>query len=102
MEKVEDSLNQFSLSLYRNYVKDRSEENVFFSPLSIFTALSMVYAGSSNKTAAQMKEVMRLSCDPSDEDFYKWNIQVELDCLFKSCGRYIFASLFCISKREHF
>ena len=76
MEKVEDSLNKFSFSLYQNYVKDRTEENVFFSPLSIFTALSMVYAGSSSKTAAQMKEVMKLSCDPSDEDFYKWNIQV--------------------------
>ena len=76
MEQVEDSLNKFSLSLYQNYIKDRSEENVFFSPLSIYTALSMVYAGSSNKTAAQMKEVMKLSCDPADEEFYKWNTQV--------------------------
>ena len=76
MRKIEDSLNEFSLSLYQNYVKDRSEENVFFSPLSIYTALSMVYAGSNNKTAAQMKEVMRLSYDPADEEFYKWNIQV--------------------------
>ena len=76
MEKVEDSLNKFSLSLYQNYIKDRSEENVFFSPLSIYAALSMVYAGSSNKTAAQMKEVMKLSCDPADEEFYKWNTQV--------------------------
>ena len=76
MEKVEDSLNKFSLSLYQNYIKDRSEENVFFSPLSIYTALSMVYAGSSNKTATQMKEVMKLSCDPADEEFYKQNTQV--------------------------
>ena len=67
MGKIEDSLNEFSLSLYQNYTKDRSEENVFFSPLSIYTALSMVYAGSSNKTAKQIKEVMRLSYDPADE-----------------------------------
>ena len=76
MGKIEDSLNEFSLSLYQNYVKERSEENVFFSLLSIYTALSMVYAGSSNKTAAQMKELMKLSCDPADEEFYKWNSQI--------------------------
>ena len=57
MGKIEDSLNEFSLSLYQYYTKSRSEENVFFCPLSIYTALSMVYAGSSNKTAAQMKKV---------------------------------------------
>ena len=76
MGKIEDSLNEFSLSLYQNYTRDRSEKNVFFSPLSIYTALSMVYAGSSSKTAAQMKEVMRLSYDPANEEFYEWNIQV--------------------------
>ena len=76
MGKIEDSLNEFSLSLYQNYTRDRSEENVFFSPLSIYTALSMVYAGSGSKTAAQMKEVMRLSHDPANEEFYEWNIQV--------------------------
>ena len=36
----------------------------------------MVYAGSGSKTAAQMKEVMRLSHDPANEEFYEWNIQV--------------------------
>ena len=76
MGKIEDSLNEFSLSLYQNYTRDRNEKNVFFSPLSIYTALSMVYAGSSSKTAAQMKEVMRLSYDPANEEFYEWNIQV--------------------------
>lgn len=50
--------NQFAFDLYSEY---RSEKgNIFFSPYSISTALTMTYEGARGKTAEEMQEVLRI------------------------------------------
>ncbi|MHC4915373.1 MAG: sigma-70 family RNA polymerase sigma factor [Planctomycetota bacterium] len=53
------SANAFGLDLYAKLAEEKKGENVFFSPFSISTALSMTYAGARGNTAAQMKKVLR-------------------------------------------
>lgn len=53
--------NQFALDLYGRL---RSQEgNLFFSPVSISTALAMTYAGARGRTAEQMAAVLHFSLD---------------------------------------
>jgi len=53
---VADGINEFALDLYAQL---RSEPgNLFFSPYSISTALTMTYAGAGGETARQMREVL--------------------------------------------
>ena len=54
-----DSLNDFTFDFYKQ-ISMSEEENIFFSPYSIFTALSMAYEGASGDTAAQMKDVLNI------------------------------------------
>ncbi|XP_043246263.1 leukocyte elastase inhibitor-like [Amphibalanus amphitrite] len=49
---------QFGLQMYSVLAKDDQSSNIFFSPLSIGTALAMVYAGSRGDTSQQMEEVL--------------------------------------------
>ena len=76
MSDVASSLYDFGLSLYKNLAKENAEQNIFFSPLSIYTALLMVYRGSDNETAREMRVVMRNSYLPKDEEMLKWVEQV--------------------------
>lgn len=53
--------NRFGLLLHESLSKVRDEgENVFFSPLSIHLALSMVYNGAAGDTAAALAEALQL------------------------------------------
>jgi serpin B len=54
-----DSLNDFSFNFY-NKIASTEEGNIFFSPYSIFTALSMAYEGASNNTAVEMQNVLNI------------------------------------------
>jgi len=51
------SMNDFSFSMYNELGID-SDENVFFSPYSIFVALAMTYEGARSDTYEQMKSVL--------------------------------------------
>jgi serpin B len=55
-------VDPFAIKLYQQI--DSAPGNLFFSPLSIHTALAMVYAGSSGNTASQMKAVMQFAGEP--------------------------------------
>ena len=57
VESLSDSMNDFSLNIYK-YISDESKGNVFFSPYSIFVALSMTYEGARGDTADQMKNIL--------------------------------------------
>lgn len=56
--------NQFALEFYQQ-IKDQDDQNIFFSPYSISTALSMTYEGAKNETASQMESVFHFSNESS-------------------------------------
>ena len=56
VKNIVNASNSFSLELYR-YLID-AEKNMFFSPISISTALSMVYTGARETTAEEMKSTL--------------------------------------------
>uniref|UniRef100_A0A8C7NI35 Serpin domain-containing protein n=1 Tax=Oncorhynchus mykiss TaxID=8022 RepID=A0A8C7NI35_ONCMY len=47
----------FALGLYRTLSENHADGNIFFSPLSISSALAMVYLGAKGDTAEQMAKV---------------------------------------------
>jgi serpin B len=51
-----------ALALYARFA-DAEDGNLFFSPYSIATALSMAYAGARGQTAAQLAELLGVSID---------------------------------------
>jgi serpin B len=53
--------NRFAVDLYRKFAE--KEGNMFFSPFSILTALTMTYEGAGGKTAQEMREVLHLPED---------------------------------------
>ena len=55
-----DALNDFSVAFY-DTITESDEGNVFFSPYSIFTALSMAYEGANGNTAAEMHDVLSIA-----------------------------------------
>nr|XP_009676368.1 PREDICTED: uncharacterized protein LOC104146153 [Struthio camelus australis] len=63
--KTMDSLNAanttFALSLLRKLCENNSTQNLFFSPFSISSALSMILLGSKGNTEVQIAKVLSLS-----------------------------------------
>jgi serpin B len=57
--------NQFAFDLY-DHVAAGAGENVFFSPMSVSTALAMTYAGARGQTAHEMAQVLHFTL-PQDE-----------------------------------
>jgi len=53
--------NLFAIELYSQLKVP--EENLFFSPFSIFTALAMVYSGARGLTATNMEDILHISVD---------------------------------------
>jgi len=54
-----DSLNEFSFNFYQQ-IAQSEKDNIFFSPYSIFVALSMAYEGAMGNTATEMQEVLNI------------------------------------------
>lgn len=50
--------NNFGLHLHQQLLKEKPGQNVFLSPLSITTALAMVYNGSGGETKAELERVL--------------------------------------------
>ncbi len=55
---ITHAMNQFGIDLYLELLN--GSENVFISPYSIFTALSMTYEGARGNTAKEMADVLHL------------------------------------------
>ncbi|CAH2284160.1 serpin B6-like [Pelobates cultripes] len=58
MDSLCDANGSFALNLFRRLSED-NKCNMFFSPLSISSALAMVYLGTKGNTAAQMSKVLQ-------------------------------------------
>jgi serpin B len=55
------AVNSFAIDLYEQL--QHEEGNLFFSPLSISTALAMAYVGAAGQTAAEMEQVLNLGSE---------------------------------------
>ncbi|NWS05179.1 SPB8 protein, partial [Motacilla alba] len=60
MESLCAANSTFAVELFRKLCEKKSGQNVFFSPLSISSALSMVLLGSRGNTEAQISKVLSL------------------------------------------
>lgn len=60
--RASDAVNLFAMDVYEQM--QREEGNLFFSPLSVATALAMAYAGADGQTAAEMEQVLHLGAEP--------------------------------------
>ncbi len=58
VKEMSDAVNQFGIDLYKEL--NTGSENLFISPYSIFTALSMTYEGANGNTATQMADILHL------------------------------------------
>lgn len=60
-EQYVQAANTFSFSLQNTAAQ--ADQNMVFSPYSIFSCLSMVYAGAKNSTAKEIKKTLSLNLD---------------------------------------
>ncbi|XP_074843867.1 serpin B6-like [Carettochelys insculpta] len=65
MDNLRKSNTTFAFSLFKKLSEDSHTRNLFFSPMSMSSALSMVFLGAKGNTAAQMAKV--LSFDKAEE-----------------------------------
>ncbi|XP_056099251.1 leukocyte elastase inhibitor-like isoform X3 [Rhinichthys klamathensis goyatoka] len=64
MELLTAANTQFSLDLFKTISEENASGNVFFSPVSISSALAMVSLGARENTAAQMNKVLGFNNEP--------------------------------------
>jgi serpin B len=61
---VSDADNQFALDLFERYAGEKNaNDNIFFSPFSISSAMAMVYEGAKGKTAQEIADVFHFPAD---------------------------------------
>lgn len=65
--EIAQNNNLFAFELY-NKVAERTNDNIFFSPFSISTALAMTYAGADGQTAQEMAKALHFG--PNQSDFH--------------------------------
>ncbi|KAL1006329.1 hypothetical protein UPYG_G00070900 [Umbra pygmaea] len=61
MASVSVANTEFSLHLFKKITEENKTGNVFYSPLSISSALAMVYLGAGGNTATQMSQSLHLN-----------------------------------------
>ena len=59
--QVTESANGFGFKLFREIVRESSDENIFISPLSVSMALGMTYNGAAGSTREAMDSTLELS-----------------------------------------
>lgn len=102
IKKLAASIDHFTSRLYQEMVTGINE-NVFISPFSIATVLSMVYFGAKQNSAEQLKNVLNISSTPkavaSAYRKYFWGQKNSHDAnICKSVNRLYIEDKFPISK----
>lgn len=64
-----DAINSFAADVYQHMQHENG--NLFYSPLSVTTALAMSYAGAGGQTAAEMEQVLHLGSAPGIHDSFQ-------------------------------
>jgi len=75
--QIAESVNEFAFDFYRN-VSD-TDENAFFSPVSIYTAFSVLYEGARSSTAEQMLDVFGFEPDGTGRHSASANMMAALN-----------------------
>jgi len=67
-ESVARSTTEFAVDLYRQFVCRAAgqNQNLFFSPYSIYTVLALMYGGAAGETAEQMAAALHVQLDQED------------------------------------
>ncbi|CAL8254836.1 unnamed protein product [Merluccius merluccius] len=66
----------FALDMFRCLSQASPSGNVFFSPLSVSSALAMVYLGAKGDTASQMQKTLSFSSEDVHTDFQTLNADI--------------------------
>lgn len=59
MDSLSAANGTFAINLFKKLTESDNKGNLFFSPLSISSALAMIYLGAKGNTAAQMSKVLQ-------------------------------------------
>ena len=76
--------NQFAIDLYSEISKE-SNENIFFSPWCISTAMAMVYEGARGDTAKEIQEIFHF---PENDSSRRFSYAKMLNTINKAGGKY--------------
>ncbi|XP_059035102.1 serpin B9 isoform X1 [Mustela lutreola] len=63
MDALSEANGTFAIQLFKILCQDNPSHNVFYSPVSISSALAMVFLGAKGNTAAQMAQALSLSTE---------------------------------------
>ncbi|XP_064615337.1 leukocyte elastase inhibitor-like [Liolophura sinensis] len=66
LSQLTKSMAEFTRNLYNEISKQNPDENLFFSPFSIATALGMTLAGAKGNTASQIIKALKLTQESDD------------------------------------
>jgi serpin B len=69
-KEIVDGNNKFAFKLFHE-LQGSTEENMFYSPFSISTAMALVYAGAQDETALQVSQTMNFQPDIHFHSDYK-------------------------------
>ncbi|XP_070796854.1 serpin B3-like [Pituophis catenifer annectens] len=77
MDSLAEANTNFTVDLFKKMEEEQSNNNIFFSPLSISAALAMVYYGAKGNTAAEMRKVLHF--DKITESRTSTNLPAQCD-----------------------
>lgn len=85
IETIMSANNQFALDFYANLKDKEAGKNIFFSPYSISTALTMTYEGARNQTAEEIQSVFHI---PGDDAVRRSSVAAVYNLLNKTDAKY--------------
>lgn len=112
MEDLYEANGSFAINLLKMLGEEDSSRNVFFSPLSISSALAMVFMGAKGNTATQMSQVCVLAFCPTRSPqislllhFKFWlmlYIKLKCSCLNELGVKWVPSSVWlCTRRKQH-
>jgi serpin B len=73
-----NAVNTFTMNIFKEIIEN-TDENIFLSPYSVFTALAMTYEGAKKETAEEMSDVLNIDQDNASFHNYVKNLYTEFN-----------------------